>query len=298
MTSEDQLSGWTGPSSTTEEQKQKRTERMVREAIAGHDPFNNCNLHIYAKGSYANQTNVRADSDVDIAVQCQEAIYHEEATPGCLGIKSSDDSYKGIWTPRKLRAELESALQNKFIGQVDRSGSTAIKINSSTARVDADVIPCFDYRYHWSPNAYEPGSRVFKKDNSWLDNFPDQQLSEGNFKEENTFGTYKGAVRILKRVENAMTEAEFHREVPSFFVECITFNCPNSLFIGTNWTGVISNLLIHIWENLQGHEPSEEQSRWLEVSKRKFLFNIDQPWNRKDGRDFAKAAWIYLGYGK
>lgn len=69
---EGKLAGWTGPSSTTEQDKQDRTERMIKEAIKSHTPFDSCSLKVYAKGSYANNTNVRANSDVDIAVQCTD----------------------------------------------------------------------------------------------------------------------------------------------------------------------------------------------------------------------------------
>jgi len=54
MSLEDLLSGWTGPSSATEQDKQDRTERMVREAVRDHGPFADCSLEVYAKGSYAN----------------------------------------------------------------------------------------------------------------------------------------------------------------------------------------------------------------------------------------------------
>ncbi len=72
MSLEDRLQGWTGPSSDTEQEKQDRTLRMVREAIDEHAAFDDCRLSVYAKGSYANNTNVKTDSDVDISVQCHE----------------------------------------------------------------------------------------------------------------------------------------------------------------------------------------------------------------------------------
>ena len=50
MSLEDKLSGWTGPSSSTEQDKQDRTERMIRQAIDAHEPFNNCSLKVFAKG--------------------------------------------------------------------------------------------------------------------------------------------------------------------------------------------------------------------------------------------------------
>src|SRR5713101_5133016 len=107
MTLEDTLAGWTTPSSDTEQEKQERTERMIREAIAAHKPFSGCQLSIYAKGSYANNTNVRADSDVDVAVECTEAEYWGESEAGAHPPRPA---YKGSWTPQKLRSELVSAL--------------------------------------------------------------------------------------------------------------------------------------------------------------------------------------------
>jgi len=68
MSLEETLQGWTTPSSATEQEKQERTERMIRHAVDEHGPFAGCSLRVYAKGSYANNTNVRADSDVNNAL--------------------------------------------------------------------------------------------------------------------------------------------------------------------------------------------------------------------------------------
>lgn len=293
MTLEEKLSGWTGPSSATEQDKQDRTERMIREAIKEHPAFESCNLKVYAKGSYANNTNVRTDSDVDIAVQCGEAIYWDEESPG---VHPPTSTYKGIWTPAKLRAEVGVALRAKFPGQVDSSGSTAFKIDSNTARVEADVVPCFDYEYHFSSGYVRRGTKVFKKDGSFLRNYPTQQLENGRAKNNKTKQYYKKAVRIMKRVENAMFVEEVHRVVPSFFVECLVYNCPDDVFLRSTWTDTIRGVIVHIWEGLDGAEPSAASERWLEVNECKYLFSSEQAWTRADGRDFAKAAWNYLGY--
>jgi len=55
---------------------------MIRAAVKDHPGFKGCGLSVYAKGSYANNTNVRTDSDVDIAVQCQDVVYWDEASAG------------------------------------------------------------------------------------------------------------------------------------------------------------------------------------------------------------------------
>lgn len=290
MSLEDKLSGWTGPSSDTEKDKQDRTERMIREAINSHKPFNNCSLKVFAKGSYANNTNVRSDSDVDIAVECTDALYWEESEEGN---HPPGESYEGIWTPAKLRTELVAAMTAKFPGQVDSSGSTAIQINSSSARVDADVVPCFSFRYYMKYGTRD-GTKIFKKDGSSIVNYPVQQMENGTAKNNATNYAYKKGARLLKRIENAMAADGTFRELPSFFMECLAYNCPNHVFSHPTWTECLRAMLIHIWDNLQGDEPNE--GRWLEVNECFFLFHPGQKWTRADGHEFAKAAWNYFGF--
>jgi len=53
---------------------------MIREAIDEHEAFDGyrSSFSVYAKGSYANNTNVKSDSDVDIVVECSDACYWQE----------------------------------------------------------------------------------------------------------------------------------------------------------------------------------------------------------------------------
>ncbi|MFG1723114.1 nucleotidyltransferase [Micromonospora chalcea] len=288
---EEKLAGWTGPSSSTEQGKQERTERMIREAIKEHAVFDSCDLRIYAKGSYANNTNVKTDSDVDIAVQCRDVRYWDGVKPGI----HAPSPCQGIWTPAKLRSELRKALLKKFPGQVDTSGSTAFRVHSGGARVDADVVPCFNYRCYFAGGGHRDGARVFKQDDSSLINYPDQQLTNGRDKNNRTNQYYKRTARIVKRVEHAMVHDGKHREVPSVFVECLVYHCPDDIFLRSTWEGTVRGVISHIFRGLEGAEPKDRSKRWLEVSGCKYLFQPGQAWTRADGRAFAKAAWNYLG---
>ena len=293
MTLEDTLSGWTGPSSTTEQENQERTERMIRQAVAAHPAFSGYSFRTYAKGSYPNNTNVRTDSDVDIAVQCSDVIYWEQAAGAD---PPTSAPYSGPWTPTKLRSEVVAALRATFGDQVDTSGTTAIRVRSSTARIEADVVPCFDYHFYFATGGYREGTRIFRKNGDPFENFPVQHLEKGRVKNTNTNNRFKPAVRIMKRVENAMVTAGVHREVPSFFVESLVYNCPNSLFASSTWANRVSSIIAHIWDSTQGDAEPAEAARLLEVNECKYLFSPAQAWTRADARDFAKAAWNYLGY--
>lgn len=292
---EDQLASWTGPSSSSEKDKQERAERMVRQAVRAHDGFADGGIQVFAKGSYANETNVRSDSDVDIAVKCTKVMYWEDHktnahTPG--------PGYDGIWTPSYLRSELVTALEAKFPGEVDTSGSTAIHIAATSSRVDIDVVPCFDFRHYFSDTSWRDGSKVFKKTGGSLVNYSDQQLTNGRAKNVATNYNYKKSVRIIKRLENAMVSAGESDELASYFIECLVYNVPNTILTRSTWTGTVRGILSHMWTELDGAEPTDGSERWLEVNECKYLFNNKQSWSRADARAFAKAAWNYLELGE
>ena len=292
MTDEALLISWTKPSSETEQENQDRTERMIRDAINEHQAFNNCSVSVYAKGSYPNNTNVRAESDVDIAVQCSETFYYKLDDPS---IPKPGPPYEGIWTPKYLRSEVKKALDAKFGSQVDASGNVAIKVSPSTARVDADVVPCFDYRQYFTSDSYREGARIYRKDDSYAENYSQQHLAKGRAKNTSTNRYYKRAVRILKRASNAMETDGHHREVASFLVESLAYNCPDALFLLPTWSKTIREVVAHIWENTKAAaEPITNSERWVEANDVKYLFHSSQSWNRKDARDFAYAAWNYL----
>ena len=72
---EDTLQFWTSPLSNTEEQRVKNTVSMIKNAVSTHDELSNCTMEIFAQGSYANNTNVRQNSDVDICIMLTSTFF-------------------------------------------------------------------------------------------------------------------------------------------------------------------------------------------------------------------------------
>jgi hypothetical protein len=294
MVTEQQLAGWTGPSSTTEQEKQERTERMIRDAISGHDAFDGVSISIYAKGSYANNTNVKADSDVDIVVECCEVVYWKEHDPA-KGGHPSGHPYKGIWTPDKLRSEVRSALTAKFPSAVT-AGTTAFQVTSSSARMDADVVPCFTYRHYFADGSFREGTKLFKAGGGTIINYPKLQLEKGRAKNTRTNGAYRGTVRILKRLENVMVDAGLADGQASYLLECLIFNCDEKYFARSTWREAMRGCLADIYNYTQSAEPTDDSKRWVEANDAKYLFHSGQKWDRAGVFKFAKAAWEYMGF--
>lgn len=178
---------------------------------------------------------------------------------------------------------------------MDSTGSTAIQISSSSARVDADVVPCFSFR-RYMKNGTRDGTKIFKKNGDSIVNYPVQQLENGIAKNNRTSRSYKRCARLLKRVENVMAESGKFRELPSFFIECLVYNCPDEVFTQQTWTAHLRGMLVYIFNELQGDEPENDDNRWLEANECFYLFHPGQEWSRDDGRDFTYAAWNYFGF--
>ena len=62
------------PPSDTEDSKRERTERQIRTALQNYEPLQGKKYAVYSKGSYANNTNVRQDSDVDVGVGLRQSL--------------------------------------------------------------------------------------------------------------------------------------------------------------------------------------------------------------------------------
>jgi hypothetical protein len=72
---EDVFCTWGGAPSATEREKCENAERAVRKAIDASKKLSGKTIEVFAQGSYANRTNVRQDSDVDICVLCKDAFF-------------------------------------------------------------------------------------------------------------------------------------------------------------------------------------------------------------------------------
>ena len=225
------LSLWIQPSSSDEQTQQDRAERMITDAVKAHEPLRSAGLRVYAKGSYPNNTNVRRDSDVDIAVQCTVCEYYDHM-PGQQPENPLGSAYEGDWTPGNLRREVRAALINAFGSSSVTAGSIALTISEvKGSRPSTDVVPSFNYALYNDPyrRSRREGSCVFRSDDgAKIVNWPMQQLVNGRAKNLNTGGRYKRFVRALKNAENVLARNGTIDELPSYFMECLTWNVENT----------------------------------------------------------------------
>ena len=157
---EEQLRKYAKPLSETEEKQCKNAIRMVVDALKtigfkestsiqrmySETPSfetrmkskdDDYEVKIFLQGSYANNTNVRQHSDVDIAV-----VQVDQFRPK-FRVGVSKDNYGFISASPKNKAFkdiVQLALKNKFGDDVERKNKS-IKIHGNSYRKDADSVP-------------------------------------------------------------------------------------------------------------------------------------------------------------
>lgn len=290
------LSRWIQPSSTDEQIEQERAERMVTKAVSAYAPLKSAKLNIYAKGSYPNNTNVRRDSDVDIAVECTVCQY-VEFMPGQEPTETSVSSYVGEWSPSHLRAELHRALNLAFGTPAVSAGKIALTVDAvAGSRPSIDVVPSFTYiLYNDSQRmSHRQGAAVFPKDrSSYIRNWPNQQLVNGRLKNTQTGKRYKRFARALKNAENKLSAIGDIPALPSYFMECLVWNVDNlTLQQGSSLSSGFRATLFELWDALDNDRTND----WTEPNDVKYLFRGGQKWTPAQAKALVLSTWQYLDY--
>jgi Nucleotidyltransferase domain len=134
---------WTKPSGDTEAEKQANAERMVLDAVKEYDPLKGRNVKVIPQGSYRNNTNVRAESDVDICVCCMEPFFYDYTFADYTMQESN--VVAAPYTFGEFKNNVEAALVKKFGRAGVFCGTKAFDVHANTYRVD-DVVAAFAHR--------------------------------------------------------------------------------------------------------------------------------------------------------
>ena len=191
-------------------------------------------VKIFVQGSYANNTNVRGNSDVDVAV-IQEDIFQtnyrstqSDADYGFVKAKTSDLSFKD---------EVQKCLEDKFGPNYVERHDKSIFIIGNSYHQQADSVPCQRYRDYSSDYLYKEsnyiGGVVIKADSGErIINYPEQHIKNGAIKNIATNHWFKKMVRIIKKFRYLMKDdgIESAKKVSSFGLESLLWNIPDTIY--------------------------------------------------------------------
>ena len=295
--SESTLQSWTAPLSNSEEERAENTINMIRSAINGSDELKTMDIEVFTQGSFANNTNVRTESDVDVCVMLNDT-FHFDLPDG----KNREDYG---FTPATLtffdyRDMVKRALQKKFRSDYVEDGNKSLKIHENTYHVDADVVPAFQLRNYFYGKStdrsnYVEGTWFMSKSGQEVKNYPKIHIRNGRNKNTTTNGEYKKLVRIMKHVKNNMVDDHVTNgdKITSFLVECLVWNIPNEKITRySTWTVTLREAIRYLYQEID----AGRHTKWGEVSEILYLFHSGRKWTDQDAKQWLVDAWNYLGY--
>src|SRR3569623_841498 len=216
------LAGWSAAPGATEQTKCENAERAVRKAISASAELSGKPVEVFTQGSYANRTNVRQDSDVDICVLYTGAFFPDYSMAegldnSVLGFSDVTYSYAEFYN------DVEGAMVSYFGNDSVTRGSKAFDIHANTYRIDADVVPCFDHRRYLGTASnvwYESGTELHSDDGGKIINWPQQNYDNGVKKNDATGQGFKAVTRSLKRLRYELIDEGYDiaEAIPSYLI--------------------------------------------------------------------------------
>lgn len=260
--SENTLKGWKDPASTTEEQRISNTINMIKSAINSSAELKDLTIEVFVQGSYANNTNVRTNSDVDVCVMLKSTFFTEYPN----GKTDSDYGFvNGSISFAEYKRRVKKTIIDKFGDEAVSVGNKSLKIQSNTYHVNADVVVAFmlkDYAIIKStdPLRYIEGTRFYGTDGKQVTNYPKEHIANGKQKNKRTNYQYKYLVRIFKRIRNNMVADGVVNgdKISSFLTECLVWNVPDNIITGySSWTETVRQAIIYIFNEIKDNNHRE-----------------------------------------
>lgn len=268
--SDQQLQAWSSAPSPTEVARIKRTRDVIEAALRRQFPveeikkayqLDDFQYEVYLQGSYANSTNVRLDSDLDIVIQLNNVFKSET---GAL-----DPSQKALYDARHrtslylfnhFKKDVYDALLRDFGANQVEWANKCLNVLESANRVDADVVPCLQYRiykkfFSYTDQHFVEGMRFYDTSNDTeVINFPKKHRDNLESKNVDTGGKFKDLVRIYKNMRNNLVEHGHldEKTAPSYFIENLLYNCSSPCFDGSYTDCMVNSLSFILDANKAG----------------------------------------------
>lgn len=293
--SDRQLETWSHVGSQAQSAATYRTIKAVLEDRSA--PYAGRSIDVFLQGSYGNDTNVYAESDVDIVI-CLTDVYHSDTS----GLDSDDQAaYDANFSPASYGfAELKrdvTAWLTKNFGAGVKPGKKAIFVPGNDGRRDADVIACIEHRRYISyrsayDNQQHIGITFLTSDGDRIINFPKQHTQNLTAKHQATQSRLKPSIRVLKNMRNIMVDDGFLRDriAPSYFLEGMLWSVPNQNFVGS-YQQSFENYLYWLERCNASELACANDLHWLVRDGSHVC------WNMRDYQSFLAAARQYWSSG-
>lgn len=232
---ESQLEIWSHQGSISQSSSTYNAVKNVLESKG--TPFENKDFSVFLQGSYGNNTNIYAESDVDIVIKLNDCFRSDLSSL----TQEEKDRYQeafndATYTHTDFKRDVLNVLNNTYGSDV-KKGANAITINASGGRRKSDVIVAIQYRRYYKFNgiydqSYDEGICFYDSSGKEVANYPKQHSENLTSKHQDTAQWLKPMVRILKNMRGKLVADNIidANIAPSYFLEGMLYNVPSNQF--------------------------------------------------------------------
>jgi hypothetical protein len=285
-----QLYTWSGQGSVTQS---KNTYATVKAALeSANANYTDRNFKVFLQGSYGNDTNIWAESDVDVVVRYDGVFYHDIKERPADEQTAFHAAYpnNGTYSYAAFKEHVRQALRDKF-GNSVKPSTKAIRIEGNDNRRNADVIIAFEFRryYHFKSrqdDSHAMGMCFFLSDGTRVANYPDQHSENLTAKHQATSDKFKPMIRIFKNARSKMVEDGLIADgsAPSYYIEGLLYNVPNDKFLG-DYQDIFLNILKWLYD-------TEDRTEFVTANEQYYLLRdgLHTCWPCADGANFIDGV--------
>lgn len=232
---ESQLDTWSHQGSITQSSDTYNTIKSALE-VAG-SPYAGKGYKVFLQGSYGNDTNIYAESDVDIVIKLNDCFQHDlEELPEPQKVAFQAVHSDATYTHVNFKNDVLTVLKDKYGSDVKPSDK-AIMIAANGGRRKADVIAAIQYRrYHkflsLSDQSYDEGICFYSNAGEQIANYPKYHSENLTAKQKNTKNWFKPMARVFKNLRGKLIEEKLLASgvAPSYYLEGLLYNVPDDKF--------------------------------------------------------------------
>ncbi len=244
---ESQLDIWSRQGSIAQSSSTYQSIKSVLED--SNAPYANKSFEVFLQGSYGNDTNIYAESDVDLVIRL-DSVYYDDTSKLSKSdlILYNSLSTGGTYSLAQFKQDVIAVLQKAYGSDVN-VGEKAIQIAPRHNRRKADVIVAAQHRQYisfqsFSQQSYIEGIKFWTSKNIEIINYPKQHSLNLTTKHQASQCWLKPIVRIFKNVRTKMVERNLiePNNAPSYYIEGLLYNVPPEKFGGSYEDSVVNSL--------------------------------------------------------
>ena len=286
---ESQLEIWSHQGSITQSASTYSTIKNALESAG--TAYHGKNFKVFLQGSYGNDTNIFAESDVDVVIRLDDVYYSDLTQLSPVDREAYDRAFvPATYSYDQYKQDVLTALTDRFGSDV-KAGDKAIAVAASGNRRKADIIASTQFRRYWKFNGiydsnYDEGICFFNGAGQRIANYPKQHSENLTRKHQGSGKRLKPMVRILKNLRSKLVSDGVLKAglAPSYYLEGLLYNIPNGNF-GSSYADCFVNSMNWI-------QTEADKDKLLCANEQYYLFweGTHTSWEKADAEAFIGAA--------